>query len=155
MNPFSFLTLSMLCLGWGVLCGAVVYEHLAVIPQWTREPPVSLTMWNGPFGLKAERFWMAIHPLLLLLLAGALVLEWEHPQRRLWLGVTAGAYAVIIAATVAYYVPELLKLTREPQAPIPPPEWRRRARRWELWSFPRSALVLVLAFPLLFVLSTL
>src|SRR5690606_37507170 len=41
------IVLQLATLGWGVLCGAMIYEHVAVIPQWARRPPESLTMWTG------------------------------------------------------------------------------------------------------------
>lgn len=137
------------CLGWGILCGAIVYEHLAVIPVWTREPPESLNMWRGPHRLRAERFWMAIHPLLLLLLSVALYLVWADEARRALLLWVIGGYGLVIATTAAYYVPELMKLTRDPDTTtLPVEEWRARARRWHALCYPRSLLVLALSVPL-------
>ncbi len=135
--------------GWGVLCGAMIYEHLAVVPSWAAAPPASLHMWTGEYRVKAERFWMSIHPLLLLLLGASLVAAWGETARRDWIGVALGVYAVIIATTAVWYVPELMKLTRDPAAPIPPDQWRHRARRWEVLSWVRGALVLANAYPIL------
>lgn len=134
---------------WGVLCGAVVYEHLAVIPQWTKRPPDSLTMWRGEYRLRAERFWMAIHPVLIVLVVASLVANWSDTDQRTMLLVVAAGYAVVIATTGAWYVPELMALTRDPDAGIPHDQWARRSRRWALWCIPRSVLVLGLTIPLL------
>ena len=141
--------LQLAALGWGVLCGGMLYEHVAVIPQWTRRPPESLAMWTGEYRLRAERFWMGIHPVLLTLLGAALLLGWSSDARRSLLLTVLGGYAAVIAATAAWYVPELLRLTQDPAAPIAAPEWRRRARRWEVLSAVRGALILALAWPLL------
>lgn len=153
MTAASIL-LHVLALGWGVLCGAMIYEHVAVIPAWAKAPPVSLTMWRGEHRLRAERFWMAIHPLLLVLLGAAIATTWSaHPTRDLLLA-AAGGYAVVIATTGAWYVPELMRLTRDPDSTaIPAPEWRRRARRWEVLSLVRGAGVLAIAWPILRALS--
>jgi hypothetical protein len=133
---------------WGLICGACVYEHVAVIPVWASNPPESLAMWHGRYRLVAERFWMAIHPLTLLALGGALALNWSTPGRDL-LAMVLGAYVVvIIAPTAAWYVPELMKLTRDDKADIPPASWRTRAKRWEVLSLVRGALVLALLMPL-------
>lgn len=143
------IVLQLATLGWGVLCGAMIYEHVAVIPQWARRPPESLTMWTGDHRLKAERFWMAIHPILLVLLGVALALSWDDGAQRERLFIVAGGYALVIATTAVWYVPELMKLIRDPAAPIPAERWRVRARRWELLSLLRGALILGLAWPLL------
>jgi len=141
--------LQLATLGWGVLCGAMLYEHVAVVPQWARRPPESLTMWTGEHRLKAERFWMSIHPILLALLVVALVTAWDDAAQRERLLIVVGGYALVLVTTGAWYVPELMKLIRDPAAPITPERWRARARRWELLSLARGALILVLAWPLL------
>jgi hypothetical protein len=144
----STLFLQLATLGWGVLCGAMIYEHVAVIPQWAKRPPESLTMWTGEHRLRAERFWMTIHPVLLVLLGVALATSWSHDAQRTRVLTVAGGYALVIAATAVWYVPELMKLVRDPAAPIPPDRWRARARRWEVLSLVRGALILGLAWPL-------
>jgi hypothetical protein len=141
-----FLRLAVL--GWGVLCGGIVYEHVAVVPQWSKQPPASLAMWSGPYRVMAERFWKAIHPVVILLLAASLAAAWSTDQRSA-LSVVLGGYLVVIAVTAVWFVPELLKLTQDPDAPIPPDEWRARARRWERLSHARGALVIGLSWPLL------
>ena len=146
---FATTVLQLAAIGWGVMCGAMIYEHVAVIPQWARRPPESLAMWTGEHRLRAERFWMSIHPLLLVLLGVALGTGWADGTRRDGLFVVLGGYAVVIAATAAWFVPELMRLTRDPSAPIPPPEWRQRARRWEVLSLVRGALILGLAWVLI------
>lgn len=144
----SMILLRLATIGWGVLCGGIVYEHLAIVPQWSKQPPASLSMWTGPFGVKAERFWMGIHPLVLLLLTGALVTGFGDAEQRLTLSIVIGAYVAALAATFVWFVPELLQLIRDPAAPIPPAEWRIRARRWEHMSLARAAVLIGLCWPL-------
>ena len=116
----SAIFLQLATLGWGVMCGAMIYEHVAVVPQWAKRPPESLTMWTGEHRLRAERFWMTIHPVLLVLLGVALATGWSDDAQRVRLLTVAGGYALVIAATASWYVPELMKLIRDPAAPIPP-----------------------------------
>jgi len=149
------ILLHVLALGWGALCGAMIYEHLAVIPAWAGSPPASLTMWRGPYRLRAERFWMLIHPTLLVLLGTSLALTWSTPSTRDLLLVAAGGYALIIATTAIYYVPELMRLTRDPESTaLTADDWRRRARRWEVLSLIRGVAVLGVAWPILRTLSS-
>jgi hypothetical protein len=144
----STILLQLAAIGWGVLCGGVVYEHLAIVPQWASRPPASLTMWSGPYRVKAERFWMGIHPTLILLLAASLATGWNHAGRDAVI-VVLGAYLAVLAVTATWFVPELMRLTHDPSASIPPDEWRTRARRWERLSIARGVLLVALAWPLL------
>lgn len=148
----STLLLQFAVMGWGVLCGGVVYEHLAVVPQWASQPPASLAMWSGPYRLRADRFWRGIHPIEGLLLATALATGWNDAARVSLIVVLAG-YLVVLAVTAVWFVPELMRLTQDPGAPIPPDEWRSRARRWERLSIARGVFMVALAVPLLSALS--
>ncbi len=144
----STILLRLAIIVWGVLCGGVVYEPLAVVPQWTKQPPETLSMWNGPYGLSAKRFWIGIHPLLVLLLAAALGTGWGDEGRDSMLFVLA-TYLVVLVVTGVWFVPELIKLTQDSAAAIPPDQWRARARRWERLSIARGLVIVVMAWPLL------
>lgn len=71
MSP-AVITMYIAVLLWGLICGGFVYEHVAVVPVWTANPPESLAMGQGRHRLAAERFWRTIHPITLLTLT-------EHP----------------------------------------------------------------------------
>lgn len=144
----SILSLQLATLGWGMLCGAMVYEHAAAIPQWARSPPESLTMWSGEYRLRAERFWICIHPVLVTLLVTALVTGWSHVERRESLYWVLGGYLLVLGTTAAWYVPELMRLT-SPDSKIERDQWRVRSRRWELLSLVRGVLLVGLAWPML------
>jgi hypothetical protein len=148
----SMILLRLAAIGWGILCGGMVYEHVAVVPQWAKQPPASLAMWSGPFRVRAERFWMSAHPPLVLLLGGALAMGWDGGAR-VGLSIVLGTYLAILVMTAAWFVPELLKLTQDPAAAIPHDEWLKRSRRWERLSLARGAVLLALFWPLLGALS--
>lgn len=132
---------------WGILCGAMVYEHLAIVPQWTANPPESLHMWKGPYRVAAQHFWPAVHPIALLLIAGALGFNWNNPARNLIAAALAVYLLAILLPTAFWYVPELLKLTN-PDTALPPAQWRSRAKRWERLSLVRGVVVLAVIVPL-------
>ena len=148
----STLLLQLAAAGWGILCGGMIYEHLAVVPQWASRPPESLAMWTGPYRLRAERFWIGVHPLLIALLVGALATGWSSDARS-YVTVVLGCYLTILAITGSWFVPELKRLTSDPNAAIQPDDWRRRAKRWERLSIVRGVLIVGLAWPLLHALT--
>lgn len=146
--------LAVLVVGWGMVCGGIAYEHVAVVPVWARCPPASLTMWRGDHRLRSERFWLGMHPLLILLLVAALVVGWNDAELRTWLWIAFAGYAVVLVTTTAWFLPELMRLVKAPDGTFDEPEWRRRARRWEALSVLRGVLMLALAFPLVQALLT-
>jgi hypothetical protein len=54
---------------------------------------------------------------------------------------------MVLVTTNAWFLPELTRLVKAPDGTFDEPEWRRRARRWEV-------LMLALAFPLVQALLT-
>ena len=60
---------------WGTLLGGIAYSHLVYFPPYLSALPDSAVVVNGPYGLHEATFWMIIHPLLLLSLIVALVLN--------------------------------------------------------------------------------
>jgi hypothetical protein len=119
-----------------VVCAGATYEHVVIVPSWTKEPPASVAMFHGPFAIHTELWWRVVHipALSLALLAFALLAG--HPRRRL-VGLAALLYGSVMAVTLAWYVPELLSLIIDMNAPIPAAEWKQRADRWEIASLVR------------------
>lgn len=75
------LIYSICCLSFAIVIGATVYEHLAVVPQWTAAPPRSLAMFQGTYGLQAQNFWKPIHPVTLLLFVVTLYTSWKSARK--------------------------------------------------------------------------
>src|ERR1043165_1900281 len=67
---------------WGTLLGGIAYSHLVYFPVYLSALPDSAVVVNGPYGLHEAVFWMTIHPLLILSLILALLLNWKSKQRR-------------------------------------------------------------------------
>ena len=124
------------------VCAAGSYEHVVIVPVWAAAPPDSIIMFHGPHAIDTGRWWRVVHVPTFLLSVAAFVLLRGHPRRRL-VGAGALAYALVLSLTGAWLLPELLALTSDPAALIPPREWRARARYWELASLARLALMYV------------
>lgn len=134
------------------IIGAAIYEHAAVVPAWSAAPPRSLSMFQGEYGLQAVHFWKPVHPVAMLLLAGALITNWRQPRRRQLLIVITG-YVTILAITAAYFVPELVAITTSAYSPAVNDDLAGRAQMWETLSLVRLGGLLVLAVVLLYGLS--
>lgn len=141
------LLYALCCLGFALMIGGGLYEHLNMVPTWAAAPPVSLSMFQGPHGLNPSLFWKLIHPVNLLLFATTLFVHWRTARRKPLLVVLA-AYMVILVITATYFVPELLRITTTPYAPVPDPALTRSALLWERLSLVRLGVLLVLALVL-------
>ena len=135
-----------------LVLGAATYEHLGVVPQWSAAPPSSLAMFQGEYGLKAENFWIPIHPVTFLLMVGALIANWKTPRRNNILTVLIG-YVIILASTFIYFVPELLDITQTPYQENVDQVLVDRASMWETLSLVRLVFIAVLAYILLSALT--
>ncbi|HEY0977669.1 MAG TPA: hypothetical protein VGE21_09375 [Flavobacteriales bacterium] len=135
-----------------IVIGGATYEHLAFVPQWTAAPPASLAMLQGPYGLRAQDFWIPIHPVTLVLMGSALLVNWRGPRRRT-IGLALGGYVVVLAVTFAFFVPELIAITTTPYATVVDPGLQARAARWETLSLVRLSVLMVLAMVLLSALT--
>src|SRR5688572_28825326 len=89
--------------------GGGTYEHLAMVPVWSSAAPASLTMFQGPYAIAAQNFWIPIHPVTISLLTVALLLNWKT-DRRNYIAVTLTGYLLVLAITAVYFVPELMSI---------------------------------------------
>ncbi len=135
------------CLSFAVVIGAAVYEHLAVVPQWSAAPPASLSMFQGKYGLNAGAFWMYIHPVTLLLFFATLIF-FRKTERRKNIVVTLTGYVIILLITATYFVPELMAITGTAFSETVDPSLTKRAQLWELLSLIRLLVSIVLSIVL-------
>lgn len=131
-----------------IVLGAATYEHMGVVPQWSAAPPSSLAMFQGDYGLRAQNFWIPIHPVTFLLMTAALIANWRTPRRNNILTVLIG-YAIILAATFIYFVPQLMDITQTPYREDVDQELVTIASMWETLSLIRLVFIAVLAYILL------
>src|SRR5688572_615361 len=108
------------CLSFAIIIGGAVYEHLNVVPQWAAAPPVSLSMFQGEYGLKPDLFWKMIHPVTILLFTVTLIIHWKSDRRKP-LSIVFISYAAILTITAIYFVPELISITTSTFTPVADP----------------------------------
>lgn len=140
----KYIIYSLACLTFSIVIGGAVYEHLAVVPQWSAAPPASLAMFQGEYGLNPGPFWMMIHPVTLLFMISTLVLFWKTPAKKN-ISITLISYIAILASTFIYFVPELMSIVTTPFTTVADPELTSRAQLWETLSIIRLFILIILA----------
>jgi hypothetical protein len=138
---------------WGTLLGGVVYSHLVFFPAYLSDLPNSAVVVNGPYGLSEVLFWAIIHPLLIIALTAALVLNWKSPARRKLIAMSFAVYVIVLLISSFYFVPELVLFRNSPQSTVTAAEWLARGRRWQRLSWLRGVTTYLAYVPLLFALT--
>ncbi len=139
---------------YGIFIGGIVYAHIVFFPPYLSALPNSAVLTNGPFALHDEYFWMLIHPLAILALIVALVLNSRTPARRKLIAIPLTLYIVAIIVTSLYFVPELRAFHSSPASGLSPAEWYARGQRWQHLSWTRGTILGLAMIPLLLALIT-
>jgi uncharacterized membrane protein len=138
---------------WGTLLGGIAYSHLVYFPVYLSALPDSAVVVNGPYGLREAIFWMTIHPLLILSLVAALVLNWKYRPRRKLILISVAAYLLVLVVTQIYFLPELGAFEHSPASNVSASEWAARGLRWQRLSWARGAVMYAAILPLLLALT--
>jgi hypothetical protein len=138
---------------WGTLLGGIAYSHLVYFPVYLSALPDSAVVVNGPYGLNEARFWVTIHPLLILSLIAAVVLNWRAKARRRLVLISVAVYLVVLVVSSLYFIPELGAFRQSPESSIGAAEWLARGQRWQRLSWLRGAVCYAALLPLLVALT--
>lgn len=138
---------------WGTLLGGIAYSHLIFFPVYLSALPESAVVVTGTYGLHEAKFWMLIHPLLILSLAATLALNWRSSARRYLILVSFVVYLAIIVVSAIYFIPELIAFERSAGSGVAASEWLARGQRWQRLSWVRGAAMYAAIIPLLFALT--
>lgn len=138
---------------WGTLLGGIAYSHLVYFPVYLSALPDSAVVVNGPYGLHDAIFWMTVHPLLILSIIAALVLNWKSRSRRKLILISLAVYFLMLVITQIYFLPELIAFEQSPESRVSPSEWLARGQRWQRLSWIRGGVMFAGIFPLLLALT--
>ena len=125
-----------------MVCATGSYEHVVIVPKWTEAPPASIAMFSGSYAIDTGQWWRVVHLPTFLLTVSAMVLFWKDSRRR-FIAPAAIGYLIILLITFIWILPELIVLTTDPHAAIPPDEWKARADNWEMLSLVRLGLMYI------------
>lgn len=151
MNAKDFFYL-MACLSFIIIIGGAIYEHLVLWPNAFAEVPRSLTVFQGDFKLTSENFWMPVHPVTMVLMITAWVLN-RHTVRKHFILVPLVIYILILIVTFTYFVPELLSLVNMTYEDNVDQAANARAHQWEMLSIIRLIILVIASLILLTGLS--
>lgn len=149
----STFVLMVAIIFWGTLLGGIAYSHLVYFPAYLSDLPASAVVVNGPYGLNEGIFWGLIHPLLIISLVAALVLNWNSTARRKLIAISFAVYVIVLLVSIFYFIPELVLFKNSPQSTVLATEWLARGRRWQRLSWLRGATMYLAFVPLLFALT--
>ena len=152
MKSIKTIFLILACISFIIVTGGAVYEHSAVIPRWKLAPPASLTMFQGEYGLNQAIFWQSVHPITLLLLIIAMVLNWKNASRK-FIIISIIGYLIVGLVTFVYFVPELLSIIHTDYQPVIDQSLVARASTWEKLSLVRLVFMIAVAMILLYSLT--
>jgi hypothetical protein len=138
---------------WGTLLGGIAYSHLIFFPVYLSALPDSAVVVTGTYGLREAKFWMLIHPLLILSLVAALALNWRSRARRYLILVSFVVYVAVIVVSATYFIPELIAFEGSAGSGVAASEWLARAQRWQRLSWIRGATMYAATVPLLYALT--
>jgi hypothetical protein len=130
-----FITISL----WAIIIGGISYSHVVYFPPYLSHLPESNHLITGEYGLHDENFWMLAHPLTVLVTLVTLTLNWKLKERRKFILITLGIYALAIVATATYFIPQLKAFAgSSATTTVTPSEWFQRGQRWQYMSWVRG-----------------
>jgi hypothetical protein len=145
---FSKIILIIAIILWGVLLGGVVYSHIVYFPVFLSNLPDSAVLVNGTYALHDERFWMVIHPVLIVALIITITTNWKNKPKRKKILISFVLYAVVLIISGIYFIPELIDFSKSPTSLLPPSEWLRRSGNWMTYSIIRGIIMFAGIIPL-------
>lgn len=146
------LWLILASIGFIVVLGAAIYEHVNVVPRMSAAPPMSLSMFSGQYGLETSSFWIPVHPINLVFFIIALIANWKTERKQRILTVFL-SYVGILLITGIYFVPTLLSIINTPYQLMVDEALRSKVVLWERLSLVRMCFIFILAAMLLSSLS--
>lgn len=122
--------------------GAGLYETRVLIPLWSASPPETVRGWDSTLTVRSrERFWKLIHPALIFSAVATLTAGWETPWRhRRWLLASTLASLIVEVASLAYFVPTLVKLLVQRGEGFSDEEISKKVNTWVKLNGARAAL---------------
>jgi uncharacterized membrane protein len=140
MLPAKQISLFVTVTVWATLIGGVMYSHIVYFPPYLSHLPASNGLITGEYGMQDGHFWMIVHPVAILSTILSLVLNWRLKGKRKLILTSLGIYALAIAATAVYFVPELMAFADSgTSTTVSAAEWFQRGQTWQHMSWIRGS----------------
>ena len=141
------ITLWLFVIALGLDLGAGVYEARIVVPLWASGVPGTLAAGN-PYGRLAIdagiRFWARMTSTVALFAVLALVFGYRtSPTQRAWRSFAAVAELAVVATTLLYFRPTLVRLFMGHGVGLSAASIASTVSRWVMWSNVRIVISFV------------
>jgi hypothetical protein len=126
----------------GTMFGASVYQRISLIPEWGGALPQSVVDYfrNPNAGQAIDRFWTLVTPPTAVAIILTLIVNWPFVGRRRWIASGAVLFFVMLAWTVAFFIPQgVIPLMVRGGDGLAPDAITRMARAWIFWDWFRMA----------------
>jgi hypothetical protein len=130
----------LLCASFAVALGGGLYEHIVLVPQWSKAPPASFAIIQPDTGVPLQRFWIPVHAAITAFGIAALVLTWRQPRVRRVLAIGLAVYALMRVWSGLFFIREMLAFQQIPTTAPPSAELSARVASWTFWSWFREPL---------------
>ena len=143
----TYVSLLLFVIALGIDLGAGIYEARIVVPLWANSIPESLAPENPYRRVAVDagmRFWAYVTTAVAFFALLALVFGLYAPApQRVWRTFAAVAELGVIATTLLYFRPTLVRLFMGHGAGISAKAVAKTVRRWVVWSRVRIAVSFV------------
>lgn len=144
------LSLFITILTYLFINGAGAFETLVIVPVWASNPPASLGMFQGAYGLDFKNFWIAAHSLHELTFIAAIIFNWKIRNRRNVLLIVFALHAILRVWTLAYFAPTVISFQQMPASDIIDETLQQKAQLWKNLNILRESLFTILSLVLAF-----
>jgi hypothetical protein len=125
--------------------GAGAFETLVIVPKWAANPPASLAMFKGEYGLDFKNFWIAAHSVHELSFIVAIFLNWKIAARRKLLLIVFVLHIALRVWTILYFAPAIIGFQQIPVTEVADETLRQRAQQWKNLNLLREGLFTLLS----------
>ena len=136
-------SLILLCFSMAGAIGGGLFEHIVLIPLWSRSPPSSFSIIQPGTGVPLQNFWIPVHAAITVFIILSLVLTWKERKVRLLLLVGLGSYIVMRVWSGLYFIREMLEFQKVPLDSPPSAELSARVASWIYWTWFREPLDII------------
>lgn len=146
---FSNISLMVTITAVALAIGGGIYEGSVVNPQWSKNPPQSLSLVQEDTGIPLQKFWIPVHIFITVAILLALGLNWKVPTRRTFILIAIASYIVMRVWSFAYFIPEMLAFQKVSLTDLPSTDIISRIQKWTNLTWWRTPLDFITFFCLL------
>ena len=136
----------------GTLVGAFTYSRLAFYQVGSSPMGPAAMVATGAEGFKEEIFWMFMHPIVVLSLYIALLMNWKDDARRPLILISILVYCFALASMQLFYGRQLNAFVQGHIASLAAAKWMARGLEWNGLGWLRAALMYISEIALLIAL---